>query len=256
MPPKRKRNLKKKILSLLLATGTAVAAVYVFFERIERGLLDCIDTIVRGIGFRVENINIIGGNDKTVLDIRTNLKICKNDNIFKLSAKDMYEDVVKSRWVKFAIVRKNLPNSITITVQETSPIAIFQHDSIAELISEDGRCIEKVTTNQLQLPVVSGDKANENAHKILKIIAKYEIIAQGLESLVFIRERRWDMYVSGIKIKLPEQDIERAMNVLVILLRNRKINKTTTKTIDLRTSDSIIFGGLKLKNPNKRHNEI
>ncbi|MDR0695798.1 MAG: cell division protein FtsQ/DivIB [Holosporales bacterium] len=247
MPPKRKKKGKKRWITVAVATFLAVATIFLSLSYIEKFFQEVADRTAKVMGFCVDDINIIGASQKVINEIRSNLRISKNNNIFKLSAKDIYDDVMKSKWVKSAVVRKNLPNTITIAVIETVPIAIFQHDSISELIDNEGACIEQVTVNPGKLPIISGEKANKNVKKILDIIMRYEIIVKKLEALILVRERRWDLYVSGIKVKLPEQDVEHAIDLLATILKNEKINQKTTKIIDLRVPDNVEISGLKAK---------
>ena len=83
---------------------------------------------------------------------------------------------------------------------------------------------------------------------MLSIIDKFYVVKKKLNSLSFVRNRRWDLIVSsGIIVKLPEENIEHALEILSIILKEYNINRNTVKYIDLRIPENIILGGMKLK---------
>ncbi|MDR0942015.1 MAG: cell division protein FtsQ/DivIB [Holosporales bacterium] len=246
---RREKNYKKRII---LCSGIVFAtAAYFSLDKIEKSCLALLDGSAKFMGFYIKDINIIGTSNNVAALIKNKLGVSKNENIFKLSKNEIYENVLKVSWVKSAVVQKNLPNVINIIVKERVPIAIFQHDSVSVLIDEDGTFIEHMTERPEKFPIVCGENANKKAKDILAVVSKFEIIKNKLEALIFVRERRWDIVVSGIKVKLPEQDIDKALETLSYILKNDRVKKNVVKTIDLRTPNNIVLNGLKLKNKNK-----
>jgi cell division protein FtsQ len=121
-----------------------------------------------------------------------------------------------------------------------------QKNSTLYLIDEDGKLIEEIRENPWRFPIVLGDEANTKAHQILQLIRKFQFLRNKLESLILIRDRRWDISLDGLKIKLPEENVEHSLEILSIILKTPKINKTTVKSIDLRNPELIVFEGLKI----------
>jgi cell division protein FtsQ len=246
---KRKLGEKHK-RHIVAVSGLIVVACVVYYSlsKIEEILSDTCEYVVQLAGFKLKNVNISGANYKTKVLIRKNFGMLENDNIFKLSTKEIYKNVMNISWVKSAIVQKYLPNVVNIKIEERIPIAIFQHNSVFSLIDSDGVLIEETKSLPRNLPLVSGEKANKKIENILKTISNFEIVRKNLETMTFVRERRWDIVVYGIKIKLPEKNIDEALDILSILLKNGLINKNTAKSVDLRISRDVIINGLKIKN--------
>ena len=243
---RKNRSYKKLITIGVLAS--AVIGGYFILPRIESTLCCLGDTLIDISGFKIKRIEISGASPKVSKLIRKKLQLSENnDSIFKKSSREIYTNVEKVSWVKSAIVRKNLPNIVKIDIVEAVPIAVFQHDAKSILIDGDGVFIEEVTEKPAGLPLISGLNANMKARQILDTISKFNEVNSRLETLSFVRERRWDISVSGIKIKLPEKDLEKALEVLTIILKSEKFNKNTIRLIDLRIPDSVIMNGLKIK---------
>lgn len=238
---KPSKSLKYIPLFLILSCGIYFSAHYVynFFSYIN-------NSIYKFIGFSVDHINISGANQKTHKLVFDNIGISKGDSIFKLSTPEIFNNTSKVTWIKSAIVQKILPNTINIKIKEKLPIAIFQKDSNINLIDEDGNFIEKTKTKLPGIPIVSGENANTKVKYILELISKYKDLRNNLDSLTYIRERRWNITISGLKILLPETEIEKALEILSIILKNGKINKNTVNYIDLRVPENVIFSKLKL----------
>jgi len=253
MSKNRKQHKKKYsrfLLKYLLLLFITSCGVYFSFNCVYNFLSSLNNSVSRIIGFSIAHINISGASRKTQKLIHENIGITKGDSIFKASVQEIFSNISKITWVKSVVIQKILPNSINIKIEERIPVAIFQNDLGLILIDEDGFFIEKIKTRVTGLPIISGEKANINVKYILGLISKYKDLQDNLESLSYIRERRWNIVVSGVKILLPEIEVENALEILSIILKTGKINKTTVKQIDLRMPQNVVFSKLKLANIN------
>ena len=205
------------------------------------------EKITKNFGFNLTKIDILGASPKVTKMINAKMPASKNDSIFSLSSAEIYNRITDIHWIKRAVVKKNLPNIIKIEIEEAKPIAIYQHDTKSILIDSDGKFLEEISAKPSDLPLVSGMNANKIVHKILEEIAKFRDIMDKLDSLSCIRERRWNITVAGIKVKLPEDNVSNALSTLDSLIKNGKLNKNEVSSIDLRLPGQIIFNGLKLK---------
>ena len=244
---KKRKPIKAKTIAYAGFFFVISAGGFFAFPHIKHFTENLWDKVTEISGFKIKKIEIIGASPKVANIIGKSLQISENESIFKRSTAELYMSVKEISWVKSAIVQKNLPNIIKIKIIEAVPIAVFQHDSKSFLIDKDGTLIEEVSEKPAGIPLISGPNANKKAIEILEIISKFEDIKERLETLSFVRERRWDMTLSGMKIKLPEKNIEESLNVLSILLKSGKINKNTVNSIDLRIPENVIINGLKIK---------
>ncbi len=249
------KQRSKLIANILYGSFFSIFAigVYITAERLESAFTCSCNSFLKSTGFKVDSIIITGAKNNSIKETITKQSgLSYGDNIFKLSTEDIYQNIIKMTNIKSATVRKNLPNSIIIDVTEKTPIAIFQKDMKFYLIDKEGTTISEVTTRIGSYPIIAGDDADKNANVVLNIIAKFPTVKNKLDSMIFVRKRRWDIVVAGgILVKLPEDNIEKVVESLSILLSKENINKNTVKSIDLRVTENIIINGLKLKQKSK-----
>ncbi|MDR1332795.1 MAG: FtsQ-type POTRA domain-containing protein [Holosporales bacterium] len=250
-PAKRKKHGNNRRWIGATAALSLIATTYIFLPAIKSSFLELSDFIIRDIGFVVKDINISGATPRTSQLISRSLGITRGDNMFKLSVSEIYDNVTKSGWVKSATVQKNLPNIINIKINERVPIAIFQHDGVATLIDREGVLMEDTTSNREKLPIVSGDNANVKATSIISVISKFEVFKGKIDVIRLVRDRRWDITVSGLLVKLPEYGVDQAIEALAQIMGHRNISKDTASCIDLRIHGNVVIKGSKLNRRSK-----
>jgi cell division protein FtsQ len=81
---------------------------------------------------------------------------------------------------------------------------------------EDGTVLEPfVATRFLTLPLVVGHGAASKAKDFLALLDRYPEIRGLVRASVLIAERRWNLRLkNGIDVRLPEADVERALDAL------------------------------------------
>ena len=249
---KEKRTPKRfyKNIAIGVLLGSFSAYVYLVSEKIEKVVSSFYDSSIKTIGFKVESIctNVGKVNPQLEEKIKKQISITTGDNIFKISSHEIHENVMKVSNVKSAVVRKKLPNVIDIDIIEKTPIAIFQKESKFYLIDKDGSTINEISARINKLPIITGDDSNVEANSFLDILSKFPLIKDNLNSMMFIRKRRWDIIIfDGLHVKLPQTNVESALQILCVILKQGTINSQTVKSIDLRMPDNVIIGGLKIK---------
>ena len=253
---KKEKRTSSKIGSYILLTAffsSIAGSVYFAFNKIDLFFGTAFDSLCKHIGLRVESIRVTGVTHSVETSVKNQIDINSGDSIFKQSSESIYRNVMKIGSIQSAIVRKNLPNTLSINVTEKTPIAIFQKNSKFVLIDKDGVTISETSARTKNLPIITGDDANTTANSMLEVISKFEIVKNKLDSMMFVRKRRWDIVVSGgIHVKLPQSNIDGALEVLSTILKQRTLNKNTVKSIDLRMPENIVISGLKIKDTKKK----
>ena len=253
---KKEKRVYSKIGGFILLTaffGSIAGSVYFTFNKIDLFFVTVLESFCKHAGLKIESIRITGAKHSVENSIKKQINVNFGDSIFKLSSGNIYSNVMKIGSIQSATVRKNLPNTLSINVTEKTPIAIFQKNSKFVLIDKDGITISETRARTKNLPIITGDNANTTANSMLEIVSKFEIVKNKLDSMMFVRKRRWDIIVSGgIHVKLPQYNIERALEVLSEILKQRTLNKNTVKSIDLRMPENIVISGLKIKDTKKK----
>ncbi|MDR2075166.1 MAG: cell division protein FtsQ/DivIB [Holosporales bacterium] len=237
-------NSKKTIMLVSFLVAVICVFVYMLHEKMLSIFKGTTEGVYRTFGFIVSDISV---NEQW---IQKNIKIKNGDILFVSSAENIFRDVKSNLWVKDLIVHKSLPNKISVSVSRKKAVAVFQENSKFTLIDENGEDIECVDVKKLKdkIPIVAGEGARKEFWLLMKTISRYPTVLNKLNSVSYIRGRRWDLIVSeGITVKLPEKNINESLESLELLLRQPKFNKNTIKIIDLRVKDKVIFSGSKLE---------
>ena len=109
--------------------------------------------------------------------------------------------------------------------RERLAFALWQKDGRVSVIAADGTVLEPfVEDRYLGLPLVVGRGAERQAKDFLAIVDRYPDIRSLLQASILVAERRWDLRLSnGIDVRLPETDVEAALDRLVELDRDKKL---------------------------------
>ena len=237
------------VILLLIISVLSVAGIY-YKNNIFQLWNNLSNIFIDLTGARIKTIIVIGASPKVEKLIIEKLGIKPGDSIFKVSTTNLLNNLINIGWIKDVSIHKILPNIIKIQVNERLPIAIYYHNKTYTLIDKDGHFIEDVTVNP-NLPLVSGIDANLNIFKMLQILDKYSSIKKELHSVIYVRQRRWDIILNNkITIKLPSCNdslMYKSLNTLNKLLKQPNIQNSVV-SIDMRIPSNIIIQGLKPKN--------
>ena len=241
MKKRQRKKISYKTYILLISVFSFSIITHIYKNVILTYINTSIDTTLRFLCFSIDEININGCSRRVKKLITKELGISKNDIIFKLTKEQIQKNIEKVSWVTSCYVKKILPNIIDIHITEAEPIAIFQEEGKNWLIDKSGKKLETVIGRYNDLPIISGSKSNITIFKMLKTISAFPEINKNIETMTYIRERRWDLNISGIKIKLPEEDVDKSLYIVDLLLKNKKITKEKFTQIDLRNHENVVF---------------
>lgn len=231
----------KSSLGLISFIGISYAGFYGFTHRHELELSSSFDCV--NLGFKCEHIKIEGVKYANKDDIKKAISTKIGSSIFLESPEEIRETIEKISWVRTAVVRRKLPNTLSIRVVEYQPIAYWQVDQHLFLIDSHGVIIQAERHRNLtHLPVITGEKAAEKFPQLIKEIEDFPDIYNRITGAVFISKRRWDIILDAkVKIKLPEQNIKSAMQYLYKLEGDHSLSNKDISSIDLRIPDRAFF---------------
>jgi cell division protein FtsQ len=97
-----------------------------------------------------------------------------------------------------------------------------------------------VEDRYLGLPLVVGGGAQREAKDFLSVIDRYPDIRSVVRASILVAERRWNLRLTnGIDVRLPETDVEHALDRLVALDRDKKLLSRDVTMVDLRLPDRV-----------------
>ena len=197
------------------------------------------------VGWGLDDVTLEGRNKTSKDDVLRVIGLKRGDNILEIDLNAVCEKVKTLPWVRDASVsRRYFPNIIHISIREKKVKSIWQYKNEFYPIDEDGKIIETEYVLQKNILQIVGEDAPEHINALLKIIEKDKDLFSRVKVANFISKRRWNLtfddVLSGITVKLPEDDVEEAWKKLVKLDKTRGILKRKLTFIDLRLKNKVI----------------
>jgi cell division protein FtsQ len=194
-------------------------------------------------GFEVRRVLLRGAHQTAHAEVVAALGPTLGRSILHLRLDDARRRIENIGWVRSAAVTRLLPNTISISIREREPAAVWQIDGNLHLIDASGAVIRAVSAYEYSnLPLIVGAGAPEAASGILKALAAEEELQRRTYALVRVGERRWNMRLrNNIDIKLPEQNFVGAIGDLALLQAAQGTLDQPLEYIDLRDPERMII---------------
>jgi cell division protein FtsQ len=194
------------------------------------------DAVSNRAGLQISSIALSGQRElgqAAVLDLAG---VGSQSSLPCLDAATARRSLMRNPWIADATVLKLYPGRLQISITERVPLALWQKDGRVSVIAADGTVLEDFNGSRfMDLPLVVGDGAERQARDFLDMLGRYPLIRQAVEASVYVAERRWNLRLkNGIDVRLPDSDVEQALQTLVALDRDKKILSRDITAIDLR----------------------
>ncbi len=200
---------------------------------------DARDGAANAIGFRIAAISLTGPKEVSREEILTTAGVTGRASLLFLDADAARMRLLANPWIADAAVLKLYPDRLQITITERQAFALWQMDGRVSVIASDGTVLEPfVEDRYVGLPLVVGRGAERQAKDFLAIVDCYPDIRSVLRASVLVAERRWNLRLdNGIDVRLPEGNVEQALERLVMLDREKKLLSRDIVAVDLRLPD-------------------
>ena len=191
----------------------------------------CTDIEINGV--KMVNIKTIERKVREFCDL-------ENKNDLFILAKSLEIDP----WIKNISIKRKLPDTLIINIEEYLPFAIWKTNGNIHLIDEEGKIIsisDKEKSKFLHLIVVAGEDSKNNIDSLFNMLSSNPTSFSRIKSAIFVGKRRWNLELdNGIIIKMPEKNIINAWDKLdkILSINGSEIG---IKSIDLRNSDKIFL---------------
>jgi cell division protein FtsQ len=191
-------------------------------------------------GFHLSKVIVEGHSNLSQEDVYSFIDYSDKNFILDLNLCLISQKVLAHPWVKRCVVRRSLPDTLHIKVVERTPIAIWQYQYRYHLIDRDGECINLESFDLVKfadLINVVGKGANLYADQLIKDMSHDSFLKEKVKIAVRYGERRWDIFLNEILIKMPEKNFIKAWNYLAAMHTKGKLLDCGIKTIDLRNEE-------------------
>lgn len=198
--------------------------------------------IMAQLGFKVEDVIVIGRSRTTKEDILKKLNVVKNMPMFLFDPHEARDRLKQLNWVKSVSIERRLPETIVVKIKERSPVAIWYHQSKKFALDEHGSVIEISDSSMFKnLLRVSGAEAPKHLVHLIALLGKFPQLKSQITAAKHLRADRWDISIGQIEIRLPETNLEKALTSLEKLETQYHFTQRDIATIDMRLPDQLIL---------------
>jgi len=234
----------------LITLGTIFLALWLggFLSNVREATQDFKRESLMSAGFVVERIDVIGERHLQEDEVLYALGVNRGDYLFKSNLNAAKTRIESLSWVEDALVRRLWPNRIVVQIIERRPHALWQMDGAVKLVDSKGDVISAIDPMQYaELPLLVGKGANQFGVEICDFVNKHPEISTRVNAFVYVNENRWDVIMNNRQqtVKLPTNNIERALSKLLMLHRQTQILDRELAVIDLRLDDRISLSAQK-----------
>jgi cell division protein FtsQ len=237
----RVRVLYRRRLKQGVAAAVVLAALMGVYEAREQiGALwgNLYDLGERGLAhsqFAISRISMSGQAMTSEQEILAALDIKPETSMVNFDVDAARAAIEKLPAIAEATIRKTYPNQLFISIKERVPVARWRVDGVTYAIDATGARITDDGDAFPKLPLVVGDEAADDAMVMIRAMAQYPAIENGVEALSRIGARRWDIiYKTGLRVQLPEQGVAQALAQLATLEDHFKVLERDVTVVDLR----------------------
>jgi cell division protein FtsQ len=231
------------VVTLLLIVGSAVygAAWSGQAGRVINFFKDVRDGLATRAGFPIATVAITGEKHLSREEILAGAGVTPRASLLFFDVADARARLLTNPWVAEATVQKLLPDRLVISISERAAFALWQKAGRVGVIADDGTVLEPAVLAQYaNLPLVVGTGADTRAREFLALLDRRPDLRANVRASILIAERRWNLRLkNGVDVRLPELDVERALDRLVALERDVRLSDRDITAIDLRQADRI-----------------
>ncbi len=234
---------------MLLMTGAFIAlalitALFVggYVGRSIHAANSAIDTVVSDAGFGISSVHLSGNHRTPPRMVLAALGFSLGQSIFTADLQAARARLMRLSWVSDAEVSRTYPDSISVSLVEKLPFALWESTRGLYVVERSGAPILRVDAAQFpHLPLFIGD-APKGGADLVDAIASHRAVAARMRAMQRVSGRRWNLLLDdGVIVKLPEQGWEKQLDMLEHLIVDKGVLERDISEIDLRSPDNYFF---------------
>jgi cell division protein FtsQ len=208
---------------------------------IQTAIKDGADAAANAAGMRIATVSLSGQRQVSREEIFAAAGVTDHSSLLFLDVADARAKLEAIPWIAEATVRKLYPDRLQITVTEREAFALWQQQGKVQVIAADGTVLAaKVEPRLALLPFVVGNGAAGRARDFLAVLDRYPAIRDQVRASILVANRRWNLRLkNGIDVRLPDSDVERALETLTRLNAEKNLLGRDIVAVDLRLADRL-----------------
>ena len=202
---------------------------------------DVRNTAANAAGFNIAAVAVAGERHLSREEILAAAGVTGRTSLLFFDVADARARLLTNSWIAEATVQKFLPDRLAISISERVAFALWQKAGRVGVIASDGTVLEPYALRRYaDLPLVVGIGAETRAREFLAMLDRRPELRANVRACVLVAERRWNLRLkNGVDVRLPEFDVEQALDQLAALERDTKLSNRDITAIDLRLADRI-----------------
>jgi cell division protein FtsQ len=199
------------------------------------------DNAANTLGFRIAAVSVSGESQVTREQALALAGVTGRSSLLFFNAETARAQLLANPWIADAAVLKLYPDRLLITITERRAFALWQRNGQVNVIADDGTVLQPFVEDRYRgLPLVVGSGAERRAKDFVGLLDRFPEIRSALTASVLVAERRWNLRLTnGMDVRLPENDLQAALDRLVKLDRDKKLLSRDITSIDLRLPDRV-----------------
>jgi cell division protein FtsQ len=210
-------------------------------KMIVEALKDARDAAAIAAGFPVASVSLSGERHVNRSEIFAAAGVGERASLLFLDVETARRNLEAIPWIAEATVRKLYPDRLQITLTEREPFALWQVNGKISIIGAEGTVIGPLADRKFAtLPFVVGRGAATRAKAFLTLLDRHPAIRDQVRASILVAERRWNLKLkNGVDVRLPEQNVDVALDTLAMLDRDKALLTRDITAVDLRLADRV-----------------
>jgi len=210
-------------------------------DAIRTAIKDAADSAANVAGMRIATVSLSGQRQVSREEIFAAAGVTDHSSLLFLDVAQARAKLEAIPWIAEATVRKLYPDRLQITITEREAFALWQRQGKVSVIAADGTVLAATVEPRLaSLSFVVGNGAAARARGFLALLDQYPAIRDQVRASILVAERRWNLRLkNGIDVRLPDTNMERALDTLARLDREKHLLSRDIVAIDLRLPDRV-----------------
>lgn len=193
-------------------------------------------------GLVVERVMVEGRTETSRETLLDAVGVKEGDPLLAVDPEAIRARVEALPWIKSAAVGRSFGGTLTLTLAEFEPFALWQRSGKIMLVDRSGETIDSGDTARFgKLLLLVGDKAPDHAGELVDMLASEPALRGRVRAAVWVGDRRWNLHFdNGVDVKLPEFSSEAAWHELARLEREQGLLQRDLVSIDMRLPDRLV----------------
>ena len=160
-----------------------------------------------------------------------------DQNIFYIKKESVVNLIEKFPILEKFKINKIYPNTISITLEETKPLAKIIIKNEIFIIGLNGNLFKGKNINY-DVPIIEGNLELKKINSFLEKIQSSKFDLSSIDKITFYPSNRWDIFFKNKTIiRLPSQNISKSIKHAEVLFYKEDFKN---KIIDLRIKNKVI----------------